>query len=544
MNDPGGEVVATNQNAMTTAIRGETILASGRMEEVGRNSQSNNGKRVETQIAHHCVPPPLPSGKVIDIGVPTTSTNENQSPNSTTRRGLLVQDNNVYRMSPTEAPSGSGTTNDEPISNANVPRDEDPDDDDDFEEEEDTENRHQTTSEMATSSLIATTSNASSSSSSSAEIATIDTDTDDDVILIAPPMEVIEVDADDDDDEEDVQIVSHTRSQPIPKPILPERPRLMTVAAASHGPPVLPPPPQFEIEEEIDNNLPVGDLLDDLLNSHFGTIDFDLPLMEAGNGVDQKLLLHPHQDPMACRGQSITEQIRMINNVEIAIQTEVTCSQEVGTQTDPLPETKKRKWEYNDEDGDGTACPICLEPWEESGEHRLVSLKCGHLFGESCLSTWFNQQGNMLNKKICPVCRTKAMPHHIRPLFARRIVQIKYEKINELRQELAKYKKRCAHYEQQFHRHPPPPPTQQAPLSLQQIPPPMTAHHGPVVTATGHVHATGPYHPTNTAVSHPQAIERLQVYPPHSIRLQDFFPIAPYQRQIHPSYALEHEYSI
>lgn len=38
-----------------------------------------------------------------------------------------------------------------------------------------------------------------------------------------------------------------------------------------------------------------------------------------------------------------------------------------------------------DEDDDGETCPICFDSWEMSGQHRLVSLKCGHLFGNSCI---------------------------------------------------------------------------------------------------------------------------------------------------------------
>ena len=29
----------------------------------------------------------------------------------------------------------------------------------------------------------------------------------------------------------------------------------------------------------------------------------------------------------------------------------------------------------------GQVCSICLEPWSNSGVHRIASLKCGHLFG-------------------------------------------------------------------------------------------------------------------------------------------------------------------
>ena len=38
-----------------------------------------------------------------------------------------------------------------------------------------------------------------------------------------------------------------------------------------------------------------------------------------------------------------------------------------------------------DDDDDGAFCPICFEPWTNSGEHRIASLKCGHFFGQSCI---------------------------------------------------------------------------------------------------------------------------------------------------------------
>lgn len=31
---------------------------------------------------------------------------------------------------------------------------------------------------------------------------------------------------------------------------------------------------------------------------------------------------------------------------------------------------------------DQNECIICSEEWTLTGDHRLVSLKCGHLFGE------------------------------------------------------------------------------------------------------------------------------------------------------------------
>ncbi|XP_043646081.1 E3 ubiquitin-protein ligase RNF8-like [Drosophila teissieri] len=53
-------------------------------------------------------------------------------------------------------------------------------------------------------------------------------------------------------------------------------------------------------------------------------------------------------------------------------------------------------------------CSICLFPWEAKNYHRLVSLKCGHLFGEVCIRTHL-QQSN-----ICPICRELAFGKDVR----------------------------------------------------------------------------------------------------------------------------------
>lgn len=46
---------------------------------------------------------------------------------------------------------------------------------------------------------------------------------------------------------------------------------------------------------------------------------------------------------------------------------------------------KKPPPPLNNDDDDGATCSICLDTWEYKGDHRLVSLKCGHLFGDSCI---------------------------------------------------------------------------------------------------------------------------------------------------------------
>lgn len=34
---------------------------------------------------------------------------------------------------------------------------------------------------------------------------------------------------------------------------------------------------------------------------------------------------------------------------------------------------------------EATQCSICLDDCHITGDHRLVSLKCGHLFGDRCI---------------------------------------------------------------------------------------------------------------------------------------------------------------
>ncbi|RHY97813.1 hypothetical protein DYB26_005278 [Aphanomyces astaci] len=58
-----------------------------------------------------------------------------------------------------------------------------------------------------------------------------------------------------------------------------------------------------------------------------------------------------------------------------------------------------------------TECTICCEKCVTSGEHRLASLACGHLFGQSCIERWVKQS------KTCPVCSQAVKRNDVRVLF-------------------------------------------------------------------------------------------------------------------------------
>jgi len=73
--------------------------------------------------------------------------------------------------------------------------------------------------------------------------------------------------------------------------------------------------------------------------------------------------------------------------------------------------TKKRKAaeSVDADDDDGSVCTICLDSWSNSGEHRIVSLKCGHFFGNSCIEKWLRGGGTS-----CPNCKGKSTKKDIR----------------------------------------------------------------------------------------------------------------------------------
>ncbi|KRF98270.1 uncharacterized protein Dwil_GK27559 [Drosophila willistoni] len=60
---------------------------------------------------------------------------------------------------------------------------------------------------------------------------------------------------------------------------------------------------------------------------------------------------------------------------------------------------------------EGRSCPICLCPWQESGNHRLVTLPCGHLFGDGCVKAHLRQNST------CPLCRSRAKLNNLIYLF-------------------------------------------------------------------------------------------------------------------------------
>ncbi|KAH8362600.1 hypothetical protein KR200_011514, partial [Drosophila serrata] len=60
------------------------------------------------------------------------------------------------------------------------------------------------------------------------------------------------------------------------------------------------------------------------------------------------------------------------------------------------------------------SCAICLLPWEAQGDHRIISLHCGHVFGEYCILQHLERNSR------CPLCKQNVMLGDMRYLFGSR----------------------------------------------------------------------------------------------------------------------------
>ncbi|XP_068627217.1 E3 ubiquitin-protein ligase rfwd3.S-like [Battus philenor] len=98
------------------------------------------------------------------------------------------------------------------------------------------------------------------------------------------------------------------------------------------------------------------------------------------------------------------------------------------------PAKVRRLSSPSSDDADGETCPICLESWANSGEHRLVALKCGHLFGAKCVERWLRAQA--ARDRSCPTCKSKAALRDVRFIYAKRLVAADRTQITALEKQV------------------------------------------------------------------------------------------------------------
>ena len=68
------------------------------------------------------------------------------------------------------------------------------------------------------------------------------------------------------------------------------------------------------------------------------------------------------------------------------------------TRKRPRPEEAEKSCRCDDV---VNTCIICTDPFTRSGPHRVIALRCGHLYGKSCIREWLGY------KSVCPQCKSK-----------------------------------------------------------------------------------------------------------------------------------------
>lgn len=83
-------------------------------------------------------------------------------------------------------------------------------------------------------------------------------------------------------------------------------------------------------------------------------------------------------------------------------------------------------------------CPICLEPWAAGGVHRICCLRCGHLFGRSCILR------SLRARPSCPTCKAAAKRSHVRLLFVDTVAAMDTAALDGARADLLRTEKDLA----------------------------------------------------------------------------------------------------
>lgn len=73
-------------------------------------------------------------------------------------------------------------------------------------------------------------------------------------------------------------------------------------------------------------------------------------------------------------------------------------------------------------------CPICFGEYTTSTSHMPTSLKCGHIFGNSCIIRWFNGA----RTAYCPSCSKRSKQSELRIIFATSIRTLDSTKEKEI----------------------------------------------------------------------------------------------------------------
>jgi len=94
----------------------------------------------------------------------------------------------------------------------------------------------------------------------------------------------------------------------------------------------------------------------------------------------------------------------------------------------------------------GDTCLICSDPYTSTSEHRIVTLKCGHIYGKSCIERWLRTKES---KRRCPKCNQISNKNDIRIIYAKTILAVDTTELEETKKVLEEERRLRITYEQQ-----------------------------------------------------------------------------------------------
>ncbi|KAF9929747.1 RING finger and WD repeat domain-containing protein 3 [Mortierella alpina] len=160
--------------------------------------------------------------------------------------------------------------------------------------------------------------------------------------------------------------------------------------------------------------------------------------IENGSGDDSNYTgddeVHVLQQPPPQEAPSALEHFTPSQDQDFQSQVQVVVRPIAGAGQSLVPEPRPKNIETEE-----STCSICFEPWTNSGTHRLVSIKCGHLFGENCILKWIAQHSREGVVK-CPECNHPAKRKDVRRIWSKSVVVLdtveKEEAYSRVKKEL------------------------------------------------------------------------------------------------------------
>ncbi|ALC43221.1 CG31807 [Drosophila busckii] len=101
------------------------------------------------------------------------------------------------------------------------------------------------------------------------------------------------------------------------------------------------------------------------------------------------------------------QHMQQVEQIKLKFQSDLEAKDQLFLELEQRLERQQEHYELD------VSCSICLDRWNSTSEHRPVSLRCGHLFGDHCIRSYLQRAYE------CPQCRGPAQLADLRQIFGR-----------------------------------------------------------------------------------------------------------------------------